>query len=275
MVMTRPTDGARTTEAPDAPRRVVRRTPGVPGSRAVVGGMLVALAAVGTFVSWERASGPPEHAYAVATRPLQPGDPLAHDDIRYERMDLPAGVAGRAFDTPADLEGRVLVAPVGEGELLQGGVVSDQGDPEPAAEVSLALARDLAVDGRLQPGDTVDVYATHDDATVLVASGVRVVAASDSGGSFADGSEITVTLGVRRADEQVAVIHAARAGQVTLVRTTHVPRGSSPPVSATPGPAGSAPAGSAPATSGSAPSGSAPSGSAPSGSAPSGSGGGG
>jgi Flp pilus assembly protein CpaB len=228
MVMTRPTDGARATEAQEAPpRRVVQRTPGVPGSRAVVGGALIALAAVGTFVSWRQAASPSQHAYAVASRELQPGDPLTSDDIRYEHMDLAAGVTARAFDTPADLEGRVLVAPVGEGELLQDGVVSDQGDPDPTAEVSLALARDLAVDGRLQPGDTVDVYATQDDATALVAGGVRVIAVSDAGGSFADGSELTVTVGLGAADEQAAVIHAARAGEVTLGRTTRVPRGSS------------------------------------------------
>lgn len=229
MVMTRPIDGAETTDARDAPpRRVVRRSPGVPGSRAVVGGMLIAAAAVGTFVSWRQASNPARHAYAVSSRALQPGDPLTADDIRYEAMDLPAGVAAQAFDTPADLEGRVLVAPVGEGELLQHGVVSDQGERDPAAEVSLALARDLAVDGRLRPGDTVDVFATHDDATSPVATGLRVIAISDGGGSFADGSEITVTLGLSQPTDQAAVIHAARAGQVTLVRTTHASRASSP-----------------------------------------------
>lgn len=235
--MTRPIDGAGTTDAQDAPpRRVVRRSPGLPGGRAVVGGVLIALAAVGTFVSWRQASSPPRHAYAVSTRPLQPGDPLTADDIRYEHIDLPGGVADRAFDTPADLEGRVLVAPVGEGELLQDGVVSDQGERDPAAEVSLALDRALAVDGRLQPGDTVDVYATHDDATRAVATGLRVIAVSTGGGSFADGSEVTVTLALGGVDEQVGVIHAARAGQVTLVRTTHVPRSASSPSASSPSP---------------------------------------
>jgi Flp pilus assembly protein CpaB len=252
MVMTRPTDGAGTTEgAEPEPRRVVTRAPGLPGGRAVVGGMLIALAGVGTFVSWRQASGPPEHSYAVATRDLQPGDPLTADDLRYQAIDLPADVAGRAFDTPADLEGRVLVAPVGEGELLQDGSLSDQGQPDAAAEISLALPRDLAVDGRLEPGDTVDVYATHDESTTIVAQGVRVVAVTEAGGSFADGSELTVTVGLPGADEQAQVIHAARAGEVTLVRTTHVPRGSAsvgdPPAD---GPAGPSPDGGAPVAGG-------------------------
>ena len=49
------------------------------------------------------------------------------------------------------------------GELLQLGAVSDQVGGEPTAEVSITLGRDLAVDGRLRPGDTVDVYVTEDE----------------------------------------------------------------------------------------------------------------
>jgi Flp pilus assembly protein CpaB len=228
MVMTRPTDDGAATGVQDAaPRRVVARAPGVPGSRAVVGGALIALAGLGTFLSWQQATGTPQHSYAVADRALEPGDPLAADDIRFEPIDLPTGVSAGAFRTASDLEGRVLVAPVGEGELLQLGSLSDQGTPEPAAEVSVALDRELAVDGRLRAGDTVDVYATHDDDTVAVARGIRVIAVTEGGGTFADGSELTVTLALAQPEQQVPVIHAARAGQITLVRTTHVPRGTS------------------------------------------------
>src|SRR5918998_3643976 len=139
MVTTRPTDGARATEAQEAPpRRVVRRTPGVPGSRAVVGGALIALAAVGTFVSWRQASSPSQHTYAVATHALQPGDPLTSDDIRYEHMDLPAGVAGPGVGTPPPPQGRGFVAPPGGGEAPQDGGGSDQGDSHPPGRGSPA-----------------------------------------------------------------------------------------------------------------------------------------
>ena len=233
MVMTRPVDRDVATEQGGPPRRVVARPAGIPGARAVVGGLLVALAGVGTFVSWQQASGPPDRSYAVAARPLRPGDPVTADAVRFEPIDLPDGVASASFQAPADLEGRVLVAPVAEGELLQRGVLSDQGDAAAAAEVSLTLVRDRAVDGRLQAGDTVDVYATHGDGTSLVAEAVRVVAVSEAGGSLG-GREVTVTLALTDQSRRVPVIHAARAGEVTLVRTTHVPR-------AAPGTAGDAP----------------------------------
>jgi len=249
MVMTRPTEAFAATDSREAPpRRTVRRVPGVPGPRAVVGGLLVALAGVGTFVSWQQATGTPDHTYAVATRPLRPGEPVTADAVRFQPIDLPAGVAGSAFTSPADLEGRVLVAPVGDGELLQAGAVSDQGPPEPAAEVSIALARDLAVDGRLHAGDTVDVYATH-ETTDVVARGVRVIAVSEAGGSFADGTELTVTLALAEGVDGAAVVHAAREGQVTLVRTTHVSRGA--PAAPAPGaPSGSATTGTTRVTAG-------------------------
>jgi Flp pilus assembly protein CpaB len=227
MVMTRPPDGISATDRHEGrPRRVVARVPGVPGGRAVVGGLLIALAGVGTFVSWQRSSGAPDQSYAVADRALEPGEPVTSDAIRFVPIDLPAGVAAGAFGSAAQLEGRVLVAPVGEGELLQRGALSDQAQAEPAAEVSVALARDLAVDGRLRTGDTVDVYATYDAGTELVATGVRVISVTESGGSFGDGRELTVTLALTDDSRRIPVINAARDGQVTLVRTTHVTRSS-------------------------------------------------
>lgn len=245
MVMTRPVDGDVATEQGGSPpRRVVARPAGIPGARAVVGGLLVALAGVGTFVSWQQASGPPDRSYAVAARTLRPGDPVTADAVRFEPIDLPGSVASAAFQAPADLEGRVLVAPVAEGELLQRGVVSDQGDATAAAEVSLTLVRERAVDGRLQAGDTVDVYATHGDGTSLVAEAVRVVAVSEAGGSFG-GREVTVTLALTDQSGRVPVIHAARAGEVTLVRTTHLPRAgpdlAEPPAAADPAASGGSP----------------------------------
>jgi Flp pilus assembly protein CpaB len=223
MVMTRPDEGLAPTDLQGPPAaRVVARVPGIPGARAVVGGLLVAAAGVGTFVSWQRTSGTPDHSYAIAARDLAPGERVTADAVRFVPVDLPGAIAGAAFDSPADLEGRVLVAPVGDGQLLQLGAVSDQVGGEPAAEVSITLTRDLAVDGRLAPGDTVDVYAT-DDATTVAAAGLRVVAITEAGGSFGDGRELTVTLALTDQDDGAPIIQAAREGQVTLVRTTHAP----------------------------------------------------
>jgi Flp pilus assembly protein CpaB len=226
MVMTRSTHGGGATEAEThAPPRTVARPAGVPGARAVLGGALVALSGLATFVMWSRATGTPEHAYAVAADSLGPGDPVGPDAVCWVRIDLPAGVAGAAFQDGAGLEGRVALAPIAEGELIQAASLSDQGGHEPTAELSIALARERAVNGRLRPGDLVDVYATtREGGTSRVAAGIRVLDVSEAGGTFDGGGDLTVTLGVSDADEQLEIVDAATNGAVTLLRTTHVGR---------------------------------------------------
>lgn len=238
MVTTRSANGGTATELGPANRggRQVARPAGVPGGRAVLGGVLVALAGVGTFVAWSRAAAEPHQAYAVAGEDLRPGDPLTAEVVRFVPIDLPGEVAAVAFRDGAGLEGRVTVAPIGAGELIQAGSLSDQGSGEPAAEVSLALPRERAVDGRLRPGDLVDVYASGEDGTTVVAPGLRIVDVRAPGGAFADGEELTVTLAVAELRDRTAVVGAASAGTVTLVRTTHVSRRPSTSIGAGPPP---------------------------------------
>jgi|SoiMetStandDraft_2_1073263.scaffolds.fasta_scaffold52477_2 Flp pilus assembly protein CpaB len=232
MVMTRSTGSGATEVETVAPARTVARPAGVPGARAVLGGVLVALSGLATFMMWARATGTPEHAYAVAAGTLDPGDPVGPDEVRWVRMDLPAGVAGAAFGDAAELEGRVALAPIAEGELIQAASLSDQGGHDPTAELSVALARERAVNGRLRSGDLVDVYATtQDGGTQLVAEGIRVLDVSEAAGAFDGGGDLTVTLGVSRSEEQVAIVDAASHDAITLIRTTHVGR-RSPPASA-------------------------------------------
>jgi Flp pilus assembly protein CpaB len=209
---------------PRPPRRRIERLPGVPGGRAIVGGLLVSLAGVGTLGAWQRSSASPEHAYVVAARAIAPGETIAADDLGLEPIDLPGGVAAAAFVDGEAVVGRVALGAVGEGELVQVSQVSDPGAGVPTAEVSFSLARDRAVDGRLRSGDLVDLFVTYDDRTVAVVERVRVVGVSDGGGaSFATATQVTVTLALTDAGRRADVIHAVRAGEVTLVRSTHLP----------------------------------------------------
>lgn len=225
--MTRSTDSGAAQIEGAAPRRVIQRSPGVPTGRALLGGALVALSFVGMFVAWRHATGSSGQLYAVAARPLSPGDAVSADDVRFQSIRLPAGVAHAAFPDGASLEGRVAVAPVREGELLQAGALSDAAKGPPFGEVSLQLDRALAVDGRLHSGDLVDVYGSGANGTDLVAAGIRVVTVDADGGSFGNDDQLTVTLALAGPGQEVSVIHAARTGTVTLVRTTHAGRDAS------------------------------------------------
>ena len=240
MVMTRTAEETSTAPSPrrlePTPRRRIERPRRLPGGRAVVGGLLVALAGVGTLVAWQQASGTPDARYAVAARALRPGEALAAGDVRLVPVDLPRGVAGGAFRDADAVAGRVPLGPIAEGELVQVGALSEPGSAVPTAEVSFALARDRALDGRLASGDLVDVFVTVDAGTSLVAERVQVVAVTDGGASFATGAELTVTLALTDPAVRDDLIQAVRAGEVTLVRATHAGEASSgagPPATAT------------------------------------------
>jgi hypothetical protein len=194
-----------------------------------VGGLLVALAGLGTLVAWRQAAGAPDQAWAVAARAVAPGEVVGPDDVRLVPIDLPGPVAGAAFVSGDEVAGRVALGPIGEGELLQIGQLSDVGAAVPTAEVAFALERDRAVDGRLRSGDLVDVFVTTDTGTAAVAEGVEVVTVTDGGdGAFAAGAELTVTLALTDPGDRVDLVQAVRAGEVTLVRSTHLTREATP-----------------------------------------------
>ncbi len=224
--MTRQGNGVDAAAPGGVARRIVERRMGLPGARAIVGGLLVAVAGVCTFAAWQQASGAADTSYAVAARPILPGQSLTADDIRYERIDLPAGLSAAAFTDAARIEGRVALGPIGDGELVQVGQVSDPGQATPAAELSFSIARDRAVDGRLRSGDLVDVFVTDDSGTTAVAEGVQIVdAAADDGGSFGTTGELTITVTIADPALREPLIQAVRDGEVTLVRSTHMSRG--------------------------------------------------
>jgi Flp pilus assembly protein CpaB len=203
----------------------------------------VALAGLGTLVAWQQASGTPDRSFVVADRPIRPGESVTADDVRLVPVDLPDGVAAAAFDDVAEVVGRVALGPLGEGEFVQAAQVSEPGDAAPTAEVSFAVARDRAVDGRLGSGDLVDVFVTDDLGTRAVAERVQVVTVTDGGSTLTSASDLTVTLALTDPGSRADIVQAIRAGEVTLVRSTHLgpvqsPSGSpSPPSPSTPWPA--------------------------------------
>jgi hypothetical protein len=226
MAMTRAGNGVDAPAPGGVARRIVDRRMAVPGARAIVGGLLVAVAGVSTFLAWQQASGAAETSYAVAAGRIRPGQSLTAADVRFEPLDLPAGMAAAAFSDAAAIEGRVALGPIGDGELVQLGQVSDPGQASPTAELSFSIARDRAVDGRLRSGDLVDVFVTDDAGTTAVAEGVQVVdATAHDDGSFGTTGDLTITLTVADPALREPLIQAVREGEVTLVRSTHMSGG--------------------------------------------------
>ena len=214
-----------TTADPMGRGPTVRRRRGLPNGRAVVGGLLVAVAAVGVFSAYTSSTAGPTTRYVVAARDLSPGERIDAAALELVALELPEQQRRRSFEDPAPLVDATVVEPLLQGELLQEGSVVATGAGTGARSLSFAVEPARAVNAVLRPAERVDILATFgtgDQAcTHVVASDVPLVAVSENQGAIVgEATGVTVTVSVESAQQAVAITHAANAGAVTLVRAT-------------------------------------------------------
>ena len=210
----------------EAPARTVRRRRGLPGSRAVVGGLLVAAAAVGMFAAASRSAGGPAHSYVVARQELAAGTRLQASDLVLAPMELAPAVRARVFDSAQPLVGATLVSPLGAGELVQASaVVARKGDTA-SRELSFSLERGRVGAG-IKQGERADLLATYgtgnDAFTVVVVRQALLVAIDRPRTASGESGPSTVTVAVDDPADTLALAHALQLGKVTLVRATGAP----------------------------------------------------
>jgi Flp pilus assembly protein CpaB len=221
----------------DDARRIERRH-NLLGGRAVLGGLLITLAALGVFLTYLDASGDAGDAVLIAAADIHLGQVIASDDLRVVHGSLPATAQSHVFSDRGAVVGRSALGPIRAGELVQAGAVSADTVPADGAthEVALTLPRPQVAVGRLRQGDRVDIYVTTDTGTSAVVQGVRVVQLNGGGdGSLTDDRAITVVVAVLDGPAVLSLVHAQRTGDVTIVRSTLAG-----PMAATPGGAASA-----------------------------------
>ena len=205
--------------------RQLSRRSALPTGRAVVGGFLVALAALGTFAAYSSASAGPTTSYVVARRDLPIGTRLTADDLTTLAMELPDVVAnGAAFASEGPLVGATTVGPIRQGELVQAGAVVKKRSGAGELEVSFEIESARALAGTLRPGERVDVLATFgaggDTYTVTVVRQAKILQAGKDAGALAGGDTDVISLAVPTTEDAMALTHAVNAGKVTLVRST-------------------------------------------------------
>lgn len=209
--------GQETTRAP-RPRR------GLPDGRAVVGGLLVATAALGTWWITVEAGRTTPTRYVVAAHPIGPGHVIETGDLRLVPMVLSPSVAAGAFTDVPSVAGSVAVGPISEGALVQtGGMAPSTGAPT-GREISFAVETPWAVDGTLRTGDRIDVFATAaagaDGDTRQVLSGAVVRRLSSTGGGLGEPTGLTITVALHRSADLAGAVSALRTAELTVVRTT-------------------------------------------------------
>lgn len=210
-----------------AAERIVRPRRGLPGSRAVVGGLLVALAGVGTFAAWSGAQRSPSSRYVVAAHAVAGGAVLGRSDLKTVAIDLPAGMAGHSYRDVAGLLHAVTLGPLQPGELVQSGNVVPARGATPHPEFSFGIDVERAVAGTLRPGEEIDILVTYGtgagSTTQLVSPNARVVSVEGgSGNGLSDARRQVLTVAVSSSDDILELTNATRAGEITVARSTGV-----------------------------------------------------
>jgi hypothetical protein len=187
----------------------------------VVGALLMSMAAIGVFVAYTGATRGPTSAHVVAATDLAPGHRITEADLDVVTVDLPTDQGERAFDDPERLAGRVVLGPIGEGEIVQAGAVTAQSGQQQGHEIALLLPRGHVAAHRLQPGDRVDLFSTTPEQTSpIVRDALLLSAGGDSGGAIGEEREVSVVVGVPTLDDVSLVVHALRTADLTVVRST-------------------------------------------------------
>lgn len=224
--MARQSVSDRHTQPGDAPARTVRRHRGLPGSRAVVGGLLVAAAAVGLFAAATRDSGGPRHSFVVARRDLAAGARLQASDLAVVPMDLAPELRARAFSSASPLVGTTLLAPLGQGELVQASAVVTRPGDAAGRELTFTLERGRVGSG-IKDGERVDLLGTFgtgvDAFTVVVVRQALLVGIDRARTSAGDTGPATVSVSIDDPADAVALAHAVQLAKITLVRATGAP----------------------------------------------------
>ena len=192
----------------------------------MVGGLLVAVAGIGTW--WAATGGGTGSAktYVVARHLIAPGQLIAANDLQLAPGDLPPSVRAESFTDVRELVGSVALGPIGRGELVQSAVAGDPaGLGTSSTELSFSVDAEWAVAGSLRPGDQVDVFATSDNGAsseterVLADTTIRRVA-STGGDGLGERRGQVLTIGIDNPDRVDDVVDATRSAVITVVRVT-------------------------------------------------------
>jgi len=186
----------------------------------VVGGFLVAVAAVVVFAASLAGGSKPGQPWLVAARPLPAGTVIGPGDLTSASMRLSSSTATLAFRQIATLEGRALVVGLPAGELIQAPMLVPA-SLEPALR-PISVAVDPVSLANLTPGEPVDVLATQGTGSgtsvAVVIRGATLFNVVTSGTELtAPGGLGQATIGVATLAEVEAVVQASHTGTVSLV----------------------------------------------------------
>lgn len=198
----------------------------LPGGRALLGGLLVALSAVGLIAVQRGGEEPVGTRVLIARRSIPAGATITSADLGWVAMSLYDGTARHAFTSPDKVVGRAAAVPIASDDLISSSMLAPTTAPD-GRRVSIELSPAGALSGSLVAGDRVDVVASGDTAatTSVIARGAVVAATpgDDTDGGIGANDRVGVTLVVADEATAVAVLDAAASSKVALIGAAVAP----------------------------------------------------
>ncbi len=211
----------------DAQQPVLKTRRALPSGRAVLGALLITLAALGVLLATRLGEDATFQDVVVARQDLAPGTVIEAGDVATVRLRLDEE-ASWVISDPAEVVGNVIVGPVGRLEFLQRSNVVDGVPgtvPSGLAEVSIDVDPSRAP-ASLAAGELVSVLATSEidssDVTELIADRV-VVISYDSGGDSISSGDAVLRLGLADGTIAAEIVHAAETGELSIVGVNGAP----------------------------------------------------
>ncbi len=211
-----------------APPRRVHSTRGLPTSRAVVGGLLVSIAALGTYVAATREEPDLRRPYAVAVEPIAAGEVIDAGAIDVRLLQLDADVAQRAVPDVALLPGTVALAPFAPGDLITRTLVVPA-ESDVAASVMAEVRFPVKPERTprdLSAGEHVTVFATSSlssKATTHVAAIDAIVVHYDtSRDSLGTTRGAVLTLALPPSVNLTSFVHDTQVSELEVIRSNGI-----------------------------------------------------
>lgn len=202
--------------------RTVGRGLGLPGTRAVVGGLLVALAVILLALGARDSGASAQTKFLITTTDLDAGSVIEASDLALAPMELYETTEASAYTDADDVVGKVALSPIERGGLVSSSsIAATSSDIGPQRSVALRLKPEQALNGSLRSGDRVDVVALGDEsAEIIISSAVIVDVVIPETHSLGATDSVSLTVSVESAEEATKLVSAHSDNGITLIKAS-------------------------------------------------------
>jgi len=197
---------------------------GLPSGRALIGGLLVTLAALGSFAVATAGSEGPGTEYLVLSVPVAAGDTITLTTVALEAMELSPALIASSLTTTDGLEGAIALRDLRAGELL----ATDDLIAAPSIdgqtirgmhELTFAVPLDRTPPG-LRRGDRVTILGTAVDTTTVAVEDALVLMIDTRPEQIGSSGRGVLTIAIEDAGSVMTITHVTLTAEITVVRST-------------------------------------------------------